>query len=133
MPLQLFDPDERRDVVDADLPGVVDGDRETVYVIRPIGVDDHRAIVKRNTKQVIDRASHQKVPMTDYGAVNDDVLDFILVEWRGVLFRGEPVPCERVHKVKLDPVRRQALADVAGMNQIARAPEVRAESFRESA
>lgn len=133
MPVQLLDTEERRQVVDADLAGVVDGDRETIYTVRPIGIDDHRRIVKANTKEVLDRRSHTKVPVTDYLATTDDVLDFVLVGWEGILFRGKPVPCEREHKLKLDYVRKQALSDLAGMNQILRAPEVRAESFREPA
>jgi len=133
MPVQLLDSDERREVSDAALIGVTDGDPETVYVIRSIGIDEHRAIAKRHTTEILDRRSHQKVPETNYHAVVDDVLDFVLVDWRGILFRGQPVPCERAYKLKLDYVRKQALSDLAGMNQIQRAPEVRAESFRQPA
>lgn len=133
MGVQLLDTEERREVVDADLAGVVDGDRETVYIIRPIGIEDHRRIVKANTKDTLDRRTHQKMQVSDHAAIADDVLDFILVGWRGVLYRGQAADCVREHKLKLDYVRKQALSDEAGMNQIARAPEVRAESFRELA
>lgn len=133
MALQLIDADDRFDVKDSDLPGVVGGDPDTTYTLRPIAVDDHRRITKERTKQVPNRRTHQNEPVTDFDAVNDDVLDFVLVDWSGILFRGQPVPCAREHKLKLDGPRRIALSNLAGMNQIRRAPEVRAESFREPA
>ncbi len=133
MPVVLTDPDARITVRDADLAGIVNGDPDTTYTIRPISIEQHRGLVKKNTAQVIDRRLQAQVPQVDSAAVSDDVLDYVLVEWSGLLFRGEPVPCERAYKLKLDYVRKSALCDLAGMNQIVRAPEVRAESFREPA
>jgi len=133
MAVQLLDSDDRIAVKDSELTGVTDGDPETTYLIRPIAVDDHRRIVKAHTTDVVNRRTHQKEPQVDWAAVNDDILDFVLVDWTGIHLKGQPVACSREYKLKLDGVRRQALADVAGMNQIARAPEVRAESFREPA
>lgn len=130
MPVHLFDADERVTVADSDL--VPDGDPETTYTIRLMGIEDHRAIVKARTVDVVNRHTHQKEPKTDWAAVADDVIDFVLVEWAGLLWRGQPVPCIREQKLRLDAVRRGALNDRAGMNQIARAPEVRVESFPES-
>lgn len=133
MPLELLDPEGRIEVKDSDLTGVTDGDPDTVYVLRPIGIEDHRVLTKQNTRDELDRRSHQKVKVTDWNAVADDVLDFVLIEWRGILFRGAAVPCERDFKLKLDYVRKHALSELAGMNQVARAPERRAESFRQPA
>lgn len=133
MPLELLDPDARIDVKDSDLTGVTDGDPDTIYTLRPIGIEDHREIVKKNTHDELDRRSHQKIKVTNWHAVADDVLDFVLVAWKGIRFRGADVPTVREYKLKLDYVRKQALSDLAGMNQVAREPEVRAESFRQPA
>lgn len=131
MPVQLID-DEPIVVKDSDLDGITDGDPDTTYTLRPIGVDDHRRLQKQFTKDIIDRRSHQKVPQTDFEGLNDAVLDFVLVGWSGVLMKGAPADCVLANKLKLDGPRRVALAGLAGMNQIARSPEVRVESFRES-
>lgn len=133
MPVQLLDADDRIVVKDSELVGVANGDPETTYTLRPIATDDHRAIMKANTTEVVDRRSHQKVPQVDWAGVNDATLDFVLLEWSGILVKGQPAACTREHKLRLDATRRQALTDLAGMNQIARAPEVREESFREPA
>lgn len=132
MPVHLID-DEPIRVTDSDLEGVTDGDPETVYTLRPIGVDDHRRLQKQFTKDVVDRRSHQKVPQTDFEGLNDAVLDFVLIGWSGVLMKGQPAECVLANKLKLDGLRRVALSGLAGMNQIARSPEVRVESFREPA
>ncbi len=133
MPVQLIDADDRITVCDADIPGIADGDKDTTYTLRPIAVDDYREIVKANSVDVIDRRTHQKTKQTDWEKVNDDQIDFVLVAWTGIVVKGQPAECSRANKLKLDGVRRQALCDRAGINQIQRAPEVRAESFRESA
>lgn len=133
MSVELLDPDGQIEVKDSDLQNIVGGDPGTVYVLRPIGIDDHRQITKARTRDELDRRSHQKIQVTDWNAVADDVLDFVLVGWRGIRFRGADVPCERAYKLKLDYVRKQALSDLAGMNQVVREPEVRAESFRQPA
>ena len=131
MPVQLQDADDVITAKDSELAGVTDGDPETVYTLRPISVEDHRAITKQHTKEVVNRRTHQKESEVDWGAVNDDVLDFVLRDWTGILRKGRPAPCTRENKLKLDAPRRQALSDVAGLNQVQRAPEVRAESFPE--
>lgn len=131
MPLQLIDPAEPIVVKDSELPGVTGGDPDTTYTLRPIAVEDHREISKKNTKPVIEPLSRRTIDQTDYEAVADDTLDFVLTDWSGILIKGQPAACTRENKLKLDGNRRVALTGLAGMNQIARSPEVRAESFRQ--
>lgn len=133
MPVKLQDPDELITVKDSQLPGVTDGDPDTSYTLRPISVEDHRRLQKEYTKDVINRRTHQREPQIDFEALNDAVLDFVLRDWVGILDKGQPAPCTLAHKLRLDGVRRVALSAVAGMNQVERAPEVRAQSFREPA
>lgn len=129
--LQLIDADDRIVVKDSDLPGITDGDPDTTYTLRPISVDDYRTMRKAHTRKVVNKRTHQNDEEIDYEALNDAAFAFALVGWSGILFRGEPVPCIDDRKKLLDGARRKAIVDLAGMNQIARAPEVRAESFRE--
>lgn len=136
MAIRLIDVDERDEVKDSDLPGVTDGDPETSYSIRSIGIEDYRAIVKqRSTTRPNPRTQQKETVLTAEGEqlVNEDILDFVLVGWTGITLRGAAVPCVREHKLRLDPVRQMAIRTYAGMNKIARVPEVRAESFREPA
>lgn len=131
--LQLIDPDVPITVADSELDGIKQGDPETVYHLRPISVDDHRRLSKQNTKDGIDPESRQVVKTIDFEALNDDLLDFCLTGWSGILLKGEPAPCSRENKLKLDGARRVALTNRAGMNQIARVGEDRAASFRQPA
>lgn len=129
--LHLIDPDEPIIVKDSEIPGVRDGDPETTYTLRPIASDDHRRLTKQHTKKGIDPVSRATVEEIDFEALNDATLDFVLVGWSGILIKGEPAPCVLANKKRLDGVRQRALQNLAGMNQIARLEEVRAESFRE--
>jgi hypothetical protein len=133
MALSLIDPSAPIVVKDSELDGIVGGDPEVTYTLKPIAVEDHRKLQKTYTKQAIDRRTHQKVDEVDFEGLADATLDFILVDWSGILIQGQPAPCVKANKLKLDGPRRVALTGMAGMNQIARSPEVRAESFSESA
>jgi hypothetical protein len=68
----------------------------------------------------------------DWEAVSDDLLDYVIAGWSGIIAKGEPLPCVKVNKLLLDGPRKTAILERAGMNEIAAAPERRAESFRES-
>ncbi len=129
MALALIDTSEQIEVTDAEL-GVPDGDPETVYILNPLDVTKYRALIKDHTSYVINKRTHQREEKVDGVALADAVFDYILAGWRGVQLKGQPVPCEWAYKVLLDPARRSALLDQAGMNRVERSPEDRAESFR---
>ena len=102
------------------------GDSETKYEIRRLTLDKYREIAKSHTK----RANYRKPEYRDEEATQDDLFDYVLVNWSGVVIDGQPVPCEWEHKRLLDVPRRVALLDLAGMNEIAAEEDARAESFR---
>lgn len=129
MAVALIDTSERIEVRDSQL-GVPDGDGDTVYVLNPMDVETYRKIVKEHTTR-FNRRSHQKEP--DPEAVADAIFDYVLADWRGIVLRGQPVPCTWEFKAKLDAARRAALLDFAGMNQVQRSPEETGESFRSPA
>lgn len=127
MALKLQTGDDTTDVCDADL--VADGDKEAVFTVRHLTVQKNREIVKQHTKQISNRRTHQMDDVTDWEAVADAQFDYVLVDWKGVYVNGEPVPCTKDYKALVDGARRTALMVKAGMNEVAAAAEVRAESF----
>jgi hypothetical protein len=132
MALKLIQAEETREICDKDLPGIADGDAEVFYTIRSLDQKTHRKLVKQNTKQVFERGVG-RVDRIDHPAAADDIIDYVLVGWRGILLGGSAAPCTRENKLCLDFARRSALNDLAGMNEIARGQEARVESFRATA
>ncbi|MGE0451790.1 MAG: hypothetical protein AB7Q29_19610 [Vicinamibacterales bacterium] len=133
MAIEILDGDQTVDVRETELRDIENADADVVYTIRKLDPTTHRAITKRHTKPEFVRGVG-RVKEVDLDAVNDDLLDHILVGWSGVLLRGAPAPCERTLKLRgLDWQRKRALLDKAGANEIAREPERRAESFRAAA
>lgn len=135
MALLVRGEDERIEICDADLDGVEDGDPETIYTVRVLTqrvIDEIRA---RHTKSVINKVTHRREPVTDDRAMAEDLLDYLLVDWRGVVFKAsrEPVPCTKDYKAAaLSGARVEALFRLAGVNEVAR-DEARAASFRPTA
>lgn len=116
-------------VHETELAGVTDADPDISYQIRKLTPTKHREIVKKHTKPVFERGVG-RVEKTDGYAAMDDIVDHVLTDWRGILLRGEKCPVTRDWKLQgLDLDRKKAIVDRAGMNEIAREPERRAESF----
>jgi hypothetical protein len=129
MALELLQDGEEFSVADDKLTNVTDGDPEVVYRLRKLDPKRHKSIIKQHTKAEFQRGVG-KVDKTDWPAVSDDVIDYVLIGWQGVLLGGKPAECSRELKLKgLDTPRRIALADLATTNTRV-AEEVRAESFR---
>lgn len=130
MALQLMAEGDQIEVRDKDLPGVTDGDPEVVYQIRKLTPTVHRKFLKTHTKHEFVRGVG-KVEKPDTEAILDDLIDYVLVGWSGVILSdGSQAPCERMLKLSgLDWERKRAIVDKAGANELARAPERRAESF----
>ncbi len=131
MPVHLFDPDARLTVKDADLPGIQQGDPETVYTIRQLDTATHVELIKACTEDKgFDRSTHQRKKELNGPKLSDSLLDYVLVGWTGIVFKGQPVPCVLEHKVKLDALRKAAILEMAGLNTVESPAEVQATSFR---
>lgn len=116
-------------VSDADL--ITGGDKDVSYEVRHITVEKYREIVKKHTKRVPNRRTHQMEEELDYLAIADEQLDYALSGWTGVFDEDmNPLPCVAEHKALLDPTRRQAILDRAGANDVVTAAETRDHSFR---
>lgn len=131
MALHLLDEGQRYEVSDEKLEDVQGGDPETVYVYRQIPPHVNRQLSKQHTTYPINRRTGQRETVVDHLSLLDDLLDYALIGWRGILHKGQSVPCEREYKVLLDYPRKTALLQLAGMNRTA--PEDREESFRPTA
>lgn len=130
MALELLTEGETFTVSDDQLSGVTNSDPEAKYIVRRLDPKTHRKMTKSHTKREFVRGVGP-VDKIDGAALSDDIMDYIVTGWSGVLFKGEPAPCTREMKLSgLDYHRRVALMDLAGMNEITSAPERRAESFR---
>lgn len=142
MPLLVRDDDELLTVTDADLMrGRGAGDPDTVYTYRPLPEKKRKEIVSRYRKpQANPRTHRMEVPSDDTPegmqqaeAASFALLDYVLVDWSGILYKKtrQPVPCtEETKRVAIDSGRQAALLQLAEVNEVA-AAEVRAESFRE--
>ena len=125
MALELKDESATWEVCDKDLvPG---GDKDTFYTVRRLTLEKHREITKRHTKPGNFRRPEGK---RNDEAIQDDLFDYVLENWRGVIKDGQPAPCDWDHKSLLDVPRRIALLDEAGLNEIAAMEDARDQSFR---
>ena|SRR3990167_9455954 len=117
MSLHLMDADDQITVRDDQL-GIPDGDNGTVYTLRPITREVYKQTIKRHTTRVPNRRTHNSEDQTDWTLVTEDLIDYALTAWTGVLFHGAEAACDRDMKLRLDPTRTAALLNQAGMSQV---------------
>lgn len=131
--LIVKDPGKPFEVRDADLEGVEDTDPDTVYTLRPLTRDTILEIEAKHTKRRPNRVTHQMEDVLDQRAALEDKLDYILLDWAGVVYEsGEPVPCTRDAKLAcINGARQVALFRLADVNRVDKA--ARAATFREPA
>lgn len=128
MALNLLDGDRRITVKDSDLKDVEGGDPDTTYTVRQIPPAVNRQMAKTHTRPVINGKTGAREQQVDNIGLVDDLLDYALLEWTGILLKGAPAPCVREHKELLDYPRKVALLSLAGMNQVE--ADRRDQSFR---
>lgn len=124
MPISLKNESATWWVKDSEL--IAGGDKDTEYEVRRLTLDKHREITKKHVRQ----ATYRNPEKRDDEALQDELFEYVLVNWRGVEVDGKPVPCEWEYMRLLDVPRRVALLDVAGMNEIAAMEDARVTSFR---
>lgn len=129
MALKLQKDDATITVKDDDL-GVPNGDAEVTYTVRTLTREKYKEIIAGQTKRKPNPRTRAMEDVTDWAAVSEDLIDYALVGWTGILWEGEPAPCEREMKLRLDAARAAALLDRAGTNQLAEAVERKTQSFR---
>ena len=76
---------------------------ESVLICRRLSRRVMRDIEARHTKMRW-RPGGVQAPEVDQPGVEEDWIDYCIVDWRGVVGRdGEEVPCERAYKLLLPP------------------------------
>lgn len=128
MPRELFDDDARIVVRETDLEDVTRPDPDVTYTIRHITEEKWRELQKRHTTYVLNKQTGKRDPVVAWDALSDDAVDYLLCEWTGIVSKGQPVPCERAFKLKLDGTVKAALFATARTNQTS--AEDRSASFR---
>lgn len=131
MPRQLQTDDATFDVREDELDDVQHADAEVVYVLRELTTTKWREIKRQHTRKVPNKVTKQMEEVTDQEAFADDITDYVLVDWRGIVERGGvPAPCTRDNKLRLDGIIKAALVARAGLTQIVQAADHRDSSFR---
>jgi hypothetical protein len=116
-------------VTDADL--VSGGDPGTTYMLQLMTRHDYRELVRKNTTRKPNPRTRGMEDVTDMEALGDDLVDFVLQGWSGVVDDdGADAPCTRENKLLIDAGRTQAMQERAGVSQVQTGDEGRAESFR---
>lgn len=131
MPLTLKTTSDTLTITDALL--VPEGAKDVTFTIRHITIEKNREVQRKYTTKVPNRRTHQRDDVIDWEAVTDELLDYALEDWSGIEFNGKPAPCDSEHKALLDGIRRAAILERAGMNEVQMAPEHRERSFRTTA
>lgn len=124
MALELLDDSKTIEVTDAEI--VDGGDKDTTYTIRKITQARQREFRKRNTRP----GNYRRDEAINHDGLQDDQIDYALVAWSGVVANGQPVPCERSYKLRLDIVRKVAILDRACIADVVAAEEAKDKSFR---
>lgn len=118
--------DDTFEVKETDLALDIAPDPDAVYVLRALSSEAARRLAKPFTRVEFSRAEHRKIEVIDTQGLNDAIIDYVIVNWRGVI--GE---CSQANKLRLPVPVQKALLEKAQEGQ--GSAEVRAASFRESA
>lgn len=99
--------------VDLDVPSP---DPDTSYTVRILSPETSKTLHDKHTRVEWNKTTHQKERITDWMALSEDSIDYVLVGWEGVEdATGQPAPCTRETKVcGLDLQRRKQLIELAG-------------------
>lgn len=124
MAVSLLEDGQTVDVRDADL--IEGGDKETVFTLRKITPEKQRELRKRHTRP----GNYRRHESINDEALQDDLIDYIVAAWSGVVSSGQVVPCERAYKLRLDVVRKSAMLERAVIAEVVEVEEARDKSFR---
>lgn len=133
MPRQLHDETSTFWVSESDIPEVVNPDPDVAYECRPLTTAKYRELQRKNTKSVVNKATRAMDDQVNGEALADDLIDWVVANWRGIVDKGDPAECSRANKLRLDGQVKSGVIGIAGLNRLEAAPEVRADSFRSPA
>lgn len=117
MALRLMSETDTIEVADTEL-GVPNGDKDVRYTMRPLTRDVYKRVIKPHTSKKPNPRTRQMEDVVNAEAAQEDLIDTVLVGWTGIVYDGQPAPCDREMKLKLDPFRIGALLEKAGLSQV---------------
>jgi hypothetical protein len=133
MARQLHTEDATFWVAETDLPEIPEPDEAVSYQLRELTTSKWREIRKLNTTMKPNKQTRTMEPVLNDEGFSDDLVDYVIIGWKGIVDRGAEAPCTRETKQRLDGPIKSALVGRAGLTQIVREPEIKAESFRATA
>jgi hypothetical protein len=131
MPRQLQTDGATFEVREDALDDLQHADPDVVYICRELTTTKWRELQRQHTRKVLNKASKQMENVTDNEAFSDAIVDYVLMDWRGIVERGgAPAPCTTENKLRLDGVVKAALVGKAGLSQIVEGAAIKETSFR---
>lgn len=126
----LHNDDTTFTVKETDIPDVQQADPDVTYEVRALTTAKFRELQRKNTRPVPNKATRQMVDEVNGEKLADDLIDHVIAGWAGIVDKGQPAPCTRENKLRLDGQVKQGLIGVAGLNRIEEAPAATEASFR---
>lgn len=133
MPRQLHTEDATFEVAETEIADIPEPDPSVVYVLRELTTHKWRELKRQHTTRRPNKQTRQMEDVLDDEGFSDALVDYVLVDWRGIVDRNGPADCTRENKLRLDGVIKSALVGHAGLTQIVKEPEQQAQSFRSPA
>lgn len=130
MSRSLHDDEATFEIKEADIPEVVNADPDVTYTVRPLSTTKFRELQKKNTRMVPNKATRAMEPEVNGENLADDLIDWVIAGWSGIVDKGQPAECSRANKLRLDGQVKTGLIGVSGLNRIEAAPAETARSFR---
>lgn len=131
MPRQLQTDGATFEVREDALDDLQHADPDVVYICRELTTTKWRELQRQHTRKVLNKATKQMENVTDNEAFSDAIVDYVLMDWRGIVERGgAAAPCTTENKLRLDGVVKAALVSKAGLSQIVEGAAIKEASFR---
>lgn len=131
MPRQLQTDGATFEVREDALDDLQHADPDVVYICRELTTTKWRELQRQHTRKVLNKATKQMENVTDNEAFSDAIVDYVLMDWRGIVERGgAAAPCTTGNKLRLDGVVKAALVGKAGLSQIVEGAAIKETSFR---
>lgn len=130
MPRSLHDESSTFEVKESDIPEVMNADPDVSYTVRPLSTTKFREFQKKHTRLVPNKQTRGMESDVNGEALADDLIDWVIAGWSGILDKGQPADCSKANKLRLDGQVKQGLIGVAGLNRIEAAPAETERSFR---
>lgn len=90
----VIDPNTSRPFVDDD------GKPSVVITLRPISQGKYRQVEQQHTERRLNKKSRQMEDVTDWAAVQDELIGYAVLAWRGIL-GADDQPLQCVYDAKL--------------------------------